>query len=51
MAIKLCDQGRLDEALERWRELVAVAPGNEEVRAEFHQALAMKRHLSASVRQ
>jgi tetratricopeptide (TPR) repeat protein len=50
MAIKLFDQGRLEEAIERWRQLVAAAPGNEEVRAELEQAQALSRDRAAEVR-
>jgi cytochrome c-type biogenesis protein CcmH/NrfG len=49
MAIKLFDQGRLDEAIERWRQLVALAPGNVEIRAELRQAQAMKDDRAAPV--
>jgi tetratricopeptide (TPR) repeat protein len=51
MAVKLFDQGRLDEAIEQWRQLVAVAPGNEAARAELEQAQALSRDRVAEVRE
>jgi tetratricopeptide (TPR) repeat protein len=41
-AIKLFDQGRLDEAIDCWQGLLAVQPGNERVRAELEQAQALR---------
>jgi len=35
--------------IERWRQHVAVAPGNEEVRAELEQAQALSRDRVAEV--
>jgi protein O-mannosyl-transferase len=51
MAIKLFDQGRLDEAIEQWRQLLAAAPGNEAARAELDQAQALNRDRVAEVRE
>jgi tetratricopeptide (TPR) repeat protein len=51
MAIKLFDQGHFDEAVERWRQLVAVAPGNEEIRAELDQAQALSRDRIGEIRE
>jgi protein O-mannosyl-transferase len=47
MAVKLFDQGRLDEAIDRWRQLVAVEPGNKDIRAELRRAEAVKRSRDA----
>jgi tetratricopeptide (TPR) repeat protein len=43
LAVKLFDQGRLDEAIDCWRQLVAVQPGNKDICAELRQAEAVKR--------
>ena len=51
MAIKLFDQGRLDEAIEQWRHLLAAAPGNEAARAELDQAQVLNRDRVAEVRE
>ena len=42
-AIALFDQGRVDEAIEHFRQLVAVAPNLAGVRADLEQAEAIKR--------
>jgi Flp pilus assembly protein TadD len=42
-AIALVDQGRADEAIDRFRQLVAIAPNLAGVRADLGQAEAVKR--------
>ena len=50
-AITLFDQGRLDEAIEHFRQLVAVAPNLDGVRADLEQAEAVKRGQVAPLAQ
>ncbi len=50
-AIALFDQGRVDEAIERLRQLVAVAPNLVGVRADLEQAEAVKRSQAAPLAQ
>jgi protein O-mannosyl-transferase len=50
LAIKLFDEGRLDEAIDHWRQIAALSPGNEQIRAELNQALALKRDQPDAVR-
>jgi len=50
-AIALFDQGRVDEAIERFRQLVAVAPNLAGVRADLEQAEAVKRGQVAPLAQ
>ena len=47
-AIQLFDQGRLDEAVERLRQLAAVAPHLSAVRSELEQAQAVQRERAGS---
>jgi len=51
IGVNLLDQGRVNEAIDRLRRVVAAAPEAEEVRADLARALAMEEDASATIRQ